>query len=90
MFIEGLKMVLAGKILFTIGGFIGKLSLQTLPFVLLVILLLWQLKRMWSAPIAAKSPFSKEFLRAPGPLVMEKSKRDAVLKDVSMTKQEQP
>jgi len=74
-------MVLAEKLLFAITGLIGKLSLQLLPFILLTILLLWQLKRMWGAPLASKNPFSLEFIRDPQPLVMEKDKREAVLKD---------
>lgn len=76
-------MVLAEKLVFAVIEFLGKFTIPTLSFVLLFIILAWQLKRIWRPPLAAKSPFSKEFIRSPGPLVMEKSKRDAVLKDVS-------
>ena len=77
-------MVLAEKLLFAITGLVGKLSLQMLPFILLTILLLWQLKRLWNAPLSSKNPFSLEFIRHPQPLVTEKDKRETVLKDVSI------
>ena len=77
------KMVLAEKLLFMITELIGNVSLQVVPLLLLVILLLWQLKRMWSAPLAAKNPFSLEFIHEPRPLVMQKSARDAVLKEAN-------
>ena len=77
-------MVLAEKLLFAITELVGKISFQTLPLLVLFALLVWQLKRIWFAPLASKNPFSFEFIRDPKPLVMEKSKRDAVLKEASI------
>ena len=76
-------MAIAEKLFFSAITTVKELSIFHLALILLGIVFLWQMVRIWSQPSPAKNPMSKDYLRDPAPLVLEKEKRDAVLKNVS-------
>eukprot|EP00794_Sanderia_malayensis_P003298 gene3298-3781_t len=61
--------------------FIRRAGLPTLFMLSLCVFLLRLLYKVWSGPKGSKNPLSKEFLRKPDPLVLDKEKRDAILKE---------
>lgn len=73
-------MALVEKLLLLTLDFVKRAGLWTLFLISLGIFLLRLLYKIWNAPKPAKNPLSTEFLREPEPLVLEKEKRDAVLK----------
>ncbi len=76
------NMALVEKLAYIIYDFVSRAGLSTLFMVLLILFLLRALIRVWNGPKPCKNPMSAEFLREPAPLVLEKEKRDAVLKEV--------